>query len=72
MSVFKYHWTEPDGTRVKSDDPRPQPKGDPLIIVMQLEEISEKLNLILESLKRIEALLERPAQEPRNYGGPPL
>jgi hypothetical protein len=32
-----------------------QQKGDPLVIVMQLEEIKEKLDLALHALRRLEA-----------------
>jgi hypothetical protein len=33
----------------------PQPQGDPIIVVMQLEELSNKLDSIIEILQRIEA-----------------
>jgi hypothetical protein len=36
-------------------DPSPQPPGDPLIVVMQLEELSNKLDQIIDRLERIEA-----------------
>jgi hypothetical protein len=40
-------------------DPSPQPQGDPLIVVMQLEELSKKLDQIIVLLDKIALRLER-------------